>query len=312
MTLWKHEFVDRFFGSYASGDKPVYYYLPRILQFTAPWSAFAVAALLAPLYKVWGEKRRQMLYFWIWFVAGLIFITINAGKRQHYMLSILPGLAILIGIVMEDMIFTQKAYTAKYAGDFLKWHIGFFLAAAIGLPVYFARSDKSLLADKSLLPGAIITSVIFLIMIAITSILFKKQKKYLATAAVMAGFCVMFVPLYSFFINPMDYNRYSRDFSYRLREIVPADGELIAFEYVSLRSVQYFGRPIKEVKEIEVVRDHYKAGGWVMATADHLEKILAKEGFRQIYKKEKAERRKREDAPGILFHNSAETVAAEP
>jgi hypothetical protein len=118
--------------------------------------------------------------------------------------------------------------------------------------------------------------------------------------------------LYSFFINPMDYNRYSRDFSNRLAEIVPDDGQIVAFEYVSNRSVQYFGRPIKEVKELEVVRDHYKAGGWVMATADHLEKILAEEGFRQVYKKEKAERRKRQDAPGALFHNSAEDVGTEP
>jgi hypothetical protein len=149
-------------------------------------------------------------------------------------------------------------------------------------------------------------------MIVITSVLFKKQKKYLATAAVMAGFCVMFIPLYSFFINPMDYNRYSRTFSRRLAEIVPADGELVAFEYASDRSVQYFGRPIKNTFELDVVREHYNTGGWVMATAGHLEKMLEEEGFRQVYKKEKAERRERDDAPGALFHKSAQIVGVEP
>ena len=49
LTLWKHEFVDRFFGSYAKGDYPLYYYLLIMFKYAMPWVVFLPMALAAPV-----------------------------------------------------------------------------------------------------------------------------------------------------------------------------------------------------------------------------------------------------------------------
>jgi hypothetical protein len=117
---------------------------------------------------------------------------------------------------------------------------------------------------------------------------------------------------YTTFLNPLDYERYSRDFSKKLAQIVPQSENMVAYEYISNRSVHYFGRVIPEIKDRSVLYERYRQGDWVVATAGHLEKLQADNKLRMVYYKEKAERRGQEDAPGALFHKSAPFVAEEP
>ena len=306
MSLWKHEFVDRFFGTYASGDKKWYYYLLRMFQFSAPWSAFLAAALPAPFYKVWGKKRPTMFFLWLWFIADLAFLTLNGGKRQHYIMPIMPAMAILIGILFEDMAFTQKAYSKIFAKKFLTGHLFVLIIGAIALPVYFAK------INTQFLPQAAVLGATIAVVAALIAIFFANRKEILACTMVFVGFCVIQVPLYAYFINPMDYNRYSRDFSRKIANIVPQTDKLVAFEYISDRSVHYFGIPISEINDMEATYEYYQEGNWVVATAGHLDKIDQDGRFRQVYYKQKAERRKHMNAPGALFHKSAPLVGNEP
>jgi len=117
---------------------------------------------------------------------------------------------------------------------------------------------------------------------------------------------------YTTFLNPLDYNRYSRDFSRRAAQIVPKSDNLIAYEYISNRSVHYFGRAIPEITDKSILYKRYEQGDWVVATAGHLEKLQADGKIRMVYYKQKAERRWQEDAAGALFHKSAPFVAKEP
>jgi len=109
LVLWKHEFFDRLFGTYRPGDYPQYYYFLIMFKHIAPWVAFLPVALCAPFFRIWGERREAMKFLWIWFVAGIIFLTIDQGKRQQYILPIMPAMCILIGFVLEDMLFIRKA-----------------------------------------------------------------------------------------------------------------------------------------------------------------------------------------------------------
>lgn len=306
MSLWKHEFVDRFFGTYASGDKNWYYYLLRMFQFSAPWSAFLAAALPAPFYKVWGKKRPTMFFLWLWFIADLAFLTLNGGKRQHYIMPIMPAMAILIGILFEDMVFTRKAYSKIFAKKFLTGHLFVLIIGAIALPVYFAK------INTQFLPQAAVLGATIAVVAALIAIFFANRKEILACTMVFVGFCVIQIPLYAYFINPMDYNRYSRDFSRKIANIVPQTDKLVAFEYISDRSVHYFGIPISEINDMAAIYEYYQEGNWVVATAGHLDKIDQDGRFRQVYYKQKAERRKHMNAPGALFHKSAPLVGNEP
>ena len=121
LALWKLQFVDRFLGQYASGNKQWYYYLPTMFLFIIPWVVFLPMALAAPFYRVWNKKRPLMQFLWLWFVVDIVFLTISGGKRQHYILPSMPAMAILIGIVIEDMVFIRKAYTSDLPRPF--WQV---------------------------------------------------------------------------------------------------------------------------------------------------------------------------------------------
>lgn len=302
LGVWKREFVDRFLGSYARGDHPLYYYLLIMFKYITPWVAFLPMALAAPFYKVWNKKQPAMKFLWLWFVVGLLFFTISGGKRQHYILPLMPAMAILIGILIEDMAFVRRAFTLKQAKDVLRNHIVVIIAGAIALPIYIAATNSQLLAD------GIILSITTIVITAAVAILFAKRKHTFACGTVFAGIAVLFMISYVSFINPLEKDRYSKDFAQKIAEIVPQNDSLIAYEFVSPKSVQYFGRPILETNDRTVLYEHYERSDWVLATAGHLEKLTQDARFRKVYYTEKAERRKVGDAPGALFHKSAPKV----
>ncbi len=313
LTVWKHEFVDRFFGDYASGDKPFYYYLPRMFQFIIPWVAFLPMALAAPFYRVWGKRRAVMQFLWLWFVVGLAFLTINGGKRQHYILPIMPAMAMLIGILIEDMAFTRKAYSQKQARGLLRNHIIVIIAGAIIAPiVVMIIADRGpihpAVTNSQILAAVLMLCAITIVVVVAAAILFAKRKPALGLGVVFSGIVVLVMIGYIHLFNPLDYNQYSRIFSSKIGQIVPESDELVAYEYVSNRSVYYFGKIIPEIKDISEVYEHYEQDGWVMATAEHLEKLEADGRFRKVYSKQRAERRLSGDAAGALFHKSATVV----
>jgi 4-amino-4-deoxy-L-arabinose transferase-like glycosyltransferase len=306
IRLWKTEFVDRFLGEYASGNKQWYYYLPTMFLFIIPWVVFLPMALAAPFYRVWNKKRPVMQFLWLWFVAGLIFLTISGGKRQHYILPLMPAAAIIIGIVIEDMAFIRKAYSRRFAKTVLVSHVIGIIALAVAGSVYLIKVYPNMITETLILGTA---TIIFVVVVVV---LFAAGKPAFACGTLFGGIVVLVMVGYVTFLNPLNYDRYSRDFSRRLAQIVPQSDNLIAYGYISNRSVHYFGRVIPQVMDKSVLYERYEQGDWVVATAGHLEKLQTDGRLRMVYYKEKAERRWQQDAPGVLFHKSAPFVAKEP
>jgi 4-amino-4-deoxy-L-arabinose transferase-like glycosyltransferase len=305
LSVWKREFVDRFFGEYASGHKPFFYYMRVMFQFILPWAAFLPMALAAPFFRVWNKKRPAMQFLWLWFVVGLAFLTINGGKRQHYILPFMPAMAILIGILLEDMIFTRKAYTSQYAAVVLRNHIIVIIAGAVAMPIYpiyIARTHSELLG------GTIILAAAAIIITAAIAILFAQRHAALGCAAVFAGIVVLVMISYNSLTNPLDYNRHSRDFSRRVAEIIPQSENLVAYKFVSLRSVHYSGRVIPVITDESVLYKHYEDGDWVIATGGFLEALSQDSRFRRVWYEEEAERLGGKDTDGALFHKSAAVI----
>jgi 4-amino-4-deoxy-L-arabinose transferase-like glycosyltransferase len=306
LTLWKREFVDRFLGRYASGNKQLYYYLPGMFLFIIPWVAFLPMALTAPFYRVWNKKRPVMQFLWLWFVVDLVFITITGGKRQHYILPSMPAMVILIGIVIEDMVFIRKAYSLRFAKTVLAGHVIGVIALAVAGSGYLIKTYPNMVTEALILGAAVI---IFTVAVAV---LFAVGKPAFACGTLFVGIIMLVMVGYVTFLIPLDYNRYSRDFSKRLAQTVPQSDNLIAYERVSNRTVHYFGRMIPEIMDIPLLYERYEQGDWVVATDEQLEKLQADGRLRMVYYKEKAERIKQEDVPGGLFHKSAPFVAKEP
>jgi 4-amino-4-deoxy-L-arabinose transferase-like glycosyltransferase len=298
LATWKHEFIDRFFGTYASGNKPLYYYLPKMFQFTMPWAAFVPFALAAPFYRVWNKKQPVMQFLWLWFVVVLAFLTISSGKRQHYIIPAIPAMAILAGILLEDMAFSKKAYTSRFARNFLLSHLVILIIGFVALPIVIGQ----LLPE--VLRAAILLSAAGLIGLLVVAGLFRAKRAPVACGALFVSIAVLVMIGYSGFINPLNYNQPSRQFTQAVVQKVPASDKLIAYESASARFIHYFGRRVPKIGTKSEVYELYKKGWWVVAFGTYLGELRDNGGFEIAYERENAERHGQNIVGGALLHKS--------
>ena len=299
LLVWKREFVDRLFGDYVPGHYPIYFYGLMMFKFVTPWWFFLPMALTAPFYKVWGTKQPAMKFLWLWFVADIVFLTIDGGKRQHYILPLMPAMAVLIGILFEDIAFTRAAYTKNFAKNILKWHIVIAIAGMLVTVIYLPIAKPQLLVPLTLLAIITIAASLFVIL------LFAKGKPPFACAAIFAGIVVWFMTANFYFSSFFDVNRPSKDFAERVARIVPQSDNLVAYRGISSRFVQYFGKVVPTVGDSNALCEYYDRGDWIIAISPFLEE-LDRTGctFRKIYRSKKFSDEGKEDSRGVLFHKS--------
>ena len=298
LATWKHEFVDRFFGTYASGHKPLYYYLPKMFQFTMPWAAFVPFALAAPFYKVWNKKQPVMQFLWLWFVVDLAFLTISGGKRQHYIIPAIPAMAILAGILLEDMAFSKKAYTSRFARNFLLSHLVILTLGFIALPIIISQLRHDFLTE------AILSSAAGLIGLLVVAGLFRAKRAPVACGALFVSIAVLVMVGYSGFINPLNYNQPSRQFTQAVVQKVPASDKLIAYKSASARFIHYFGRRVPKIGTKSEVYELYEKDCWVVAFGTYLDELLDNGEFEIAYEQKNAERHGQNIVGGALLHKS--------
>ena len=298
LAVWKREFVDRFFGAYASGHKPFYYYLPKMFQFMLPWAAFVPFALAAPFYRVWNKKQPVMQFLWLWFVVDVAFLTISSGKRQHYIIPAIPAMAVLTAILLEDMAFCQKAYTHRAARNFLISHLCVLIIGFIALPFCLWQLMPEVLR------AAIISSAAGLTGILVVAVLFRAQKARMACWTLFVSIAVLVMLGYTGFINPLNYNQPSRQFTQTVAQKVPSSDKLIAYKSASARFVHYFGRKVPKIQAKSEVDELYRKGWWVVAFGIYLDELLDNSDFEIVYEQEKAERHRQNIVGGALLHRS--------
>jgi 4-amino-4-deoxy-L-arabinose transferase-like glycosyltransferase len=300
LIVWKHNFFDRLFGNYAPGNYPFYLYILYTFAFITPWVAFVPVALISPFYKIWGKKQKVMLFLWLCFITDLVFLTICGGKRKHYILPIMPVIAILVGIVLEDMIYTRKAFTGKFTKNFLVFHmiiIALFIIAGV---IYFAAVHSELFV-KSLILG--ITAIILIVWIPVS---FSKNKTTLGSGLIFGGyglFAICFISLSA----PFDNNNYTRKFAIEISKQIPSDNNLAAYNYVSPKVVHYFGREIPKIKDVNMIYQLYDKGNWILATDNELKELQSNNRLNIVYYNEKAEVQINRNVAGALFRKPENT-----
>jgi len=301
LTLWKHEFVDRLFGAYARGRYPFYYYFLMMFKYVTPWVIFLPMALAAPFYKVWKKKQPVMKFLWIWFALDFAFLTIDLGKRQHYILPLIPAMAILIGILLEDMAFTRKVYSP----NFVKRTLQSYIVIIIGGTIVGLICVAVLLPQ--FLPGTIIFSIEALIMTLIVSVFFATGKPNIACGLCFAGIIVWVMIFTSTFSDFLDINSEARNFARKTAQIVPQSDKLAAYGGASTRFVQYFGKVVPVIEDVSTLHERYQQGEWIVATSEHLKDIDNDKSLRKVYYQQRKQGLK-EDTSGALFHITAPIV----
>jgi 4-amino-4-deoxy-L-arabinose transferase-like glycosyltransferase len=295
LGFWKREFIDRFMGSYAAGNKPFYYYSHVIFQYMLPWAAFVPIALAAPFYRVWGKKQETMLFLWLWFVADIVVMSISGGKRIHYVLPAMPAMAILSGVLFEDMVFSRQAYTAMFARNLLLFYAGGIVAGAVGGGCY-ARLDPQFIRPT------IILGTLVLIMLGVVLILFTRKKNARACVAIFAGYCVLLTVAFKVFLIPYSSTRHVRPFAREVAARISATENLTAYHDVASRFVYYFGRKVPIAQDISQAHERYQQGDWILATGETVDELATDGRFERVRLWENAIRSKGRIVAGALFH----------
>jgi 4-amino-4-deoxy-L-arabinose transferase-like glycosyltransferase len=266
VEVWKREYLDRAAGEYAPGSKPFYYYFKVMFTFMPPFSAFIPLAIFTPFYKIWDEKRRVMTYLWLWFLVGIVIMSFCGGKREHYILPMMPAMAILTGIILDDMLFVNKAYTKKFSAVFLSAHAFVFIAGALAAAVWLLRENH---VAKSLLLYAVAATTVFTVAMVIFFVL---DKKIQALACFFAGFCA--AAIFSPFIeNIKPQKRYSsRDLAYNIAAI-SGSRDIVAYCKIESSLIYYFGRDIKVENDPNLIYKLYAAGSGIIAADKQLERL---------------------------------------
>ncbi|MFB3778403.1 MAG: ArnT family glycosyltransferase [Bryobacteraceae bacterium] len=101
-AFWEELFGRHHFARFANGvmlhPRPFWFYVPVLAAGFHPWTP-----LLAPLLRksFYSDPRRRFLLLWAGF--GFLFLSASTGKLPGYILPLLPALAALAGIAMDEM-----------------------------------------------------------------------------------------------------------------------------------------------------------------------------------------------------------------
>ena len=108
------------------GDRGTFEYFLRELGYgMLPWVPLAPAALAGMVMRKAEDGQRQAIYWLgaIWGVAAYALVSLSMTKFHHYVLPAIPGLAIVIGCFLDDILVMRDGRRA--------W-----LAALVGLPLF--------------------------------------------------------------------------------------------------------------------------------------------------------------------------------
>jgi 4-amino-4-deoxy-L-arabinose transferase-like glycosyltransferase len=107
-TQIKEQTLDRFLSG--SHKAPFWYYFPRLFtSIFLPWGVFLFPAALR--LKRFGRQLPSGMAALIgWIVFPFLVLTLAAGKRQSYLLPLLPALALIVGWYLNQVMIEKKYY----------------------------------------------------------------------------------------------------------------------------------------------------------------------------------------------------------
>lgn len=136
------ENLSRFVGGKGVLAKPIWFYLIHFWGQAAPWSVIFIPCLLVLLYTYLKKKdlflkiypdspkaRFVVLSGIIWFISLFCFISLSVGKRRAYLLSLLPSIALILGVLIDHNIELIRLFISNnnvlWSDKFKKYYLSF-------------------------------------------------------------------------------------------------------------------------------------------------------------------------------------------
>lgn len=139
--IFSHQISERAAGTGNYAVDATYSYIEALLICLLPWIVFIPGAFLAPLMKRFQAHRGALTYLFLWAVGLVMLFTCFAGKRDHYILPMIPAACLLMGFVAEDLLVLGGKWVLPGMGRMLA--MGHGLATPIGIFVALAVARGS-------------------------------------------------------------------------------------------------------------------------------------------------------------------------
>ena len=248
---WQAEYVARFFGQFGT-KRPWYYYGPLIFLLTLPWSVFLPIGLVLPFRKDTADRRRELMYLFLWLIVGLVFFSAAEGKRPHYILPIVPP-AILLSVAGFTFAL-QRWGTARHVITAVSLAVLVTAAGALGASFYVRSSFPQVMTGFYALIG------IVLVMEVLSAFAFLRFGGLPAATvlAVASGVCFAIVwPMYPLVSDP---NRDPERVSRLISKTIGPNAQIFFLGRAHGQLIYYYGRNMPQIPtDQEITKVYLKA-----------------------------------------------------
>ncbi|MCJ7544540.1 MAG: glycosyltransferase family 39 protein [Phycisphaerae bacterium] len=108
------------------------YYLTALAKWSLPWVAFLPGALAIPLMKRFLTDRDPLVFLLLWVFGLVLLFSASVGKHEQYILPAMPPVCLLMGYCAEDVFFTHRWISLKFARAILAGYGAVVLLAGAG------------------------------------------------------------------------------------------------------------------------------------------------------------------------------------
>jgi len=255
-AVWKDQSIDRFVTD--SKSRSIFFYLPEMVALTAPWIGFVIASLIAPFLKQWIEKRKLILFLWLWFVLGFAFMSFCGGKRRHYILPVIPPIIILCAIVFKEILFERLNTTAAFTRNFFLSH---FIIISVGLVACLLIAYRS---NSEFFKPMLLICIIAAVSLTAAVLFYRRDNRIAFCAVIFIGYALSIGLLLSKILNVSDEFIPLKKSAMHLRDTIPSQNNLAAYKFVPASLVYYFGRPILCADDPNTASEYYNRGDYLL------------------------------------------------
>jgi len=97
----------------SSQTHSAFYYIPIAFGLVFPWSLLLPQAVASPFSRAGKTNRKPLLFALTWVMVQFVFLSSASFKRPHYLATALPGMAILLGPMVERFFFEIRVNGRK-------------------------------------------------------------------------------------------------------------------------------------------------------------------------------------------------------
>ncbi len=251
---------------------PFYYYLVVVPVMLLPWSIF-LPATVAVARRLESTERRGFLFALWWVAATLVFFSLSASKRHVYVLTMMPGAALMIGLALE-----RASEPAARLGRWLSAPLTALVVAACLLP-FGPLLARRLLADRlpegiGAIPAMEAILVAFLLGVVLARWALARGRPAAAFACLGAAGTALALGIHLLVLPHFDPIKSPRRTIEAMHALKPPGDEYATLGHCPI-CIYYAGDHAVELEDFDRCREYVKGRErfWILARAGDLEQL---------------------------------------